>query len=417
MSPDIGHYQVYLLLFLTIFIFVIIYYLLRTIMALQKKKSAEQNAQTTQVGMVINTFHDLVGKLKEKEKELEALKKIAEDRASSVEIYNEHIFQSVPSGLVSFDRDLAVTKINAAARAILELGSKPAEGRSCRDLFESPILELIEQRQALSRDEVPYRTRSGKRIWIGLSISPLKDDAGKDIGRLLVFTDLTELKAFQSQMELRERLSSLGEMSAGIAHELRNPMAVISGYTKLLMKKSDEASRPAIEAIGREIEVMDRIITDFLSFAKPALPVLGDVPLHKVIRSSLESVHVPERTRIVVGGATPVIRADEVLLRQALNNLFQNACDAMPEGGTLDVQVSTGQEIAIRIADSGHGIPESIRAKIYLPFFTTKERGTGLGLSIVHQIITSHNGTLSLGDGHEGTVFVITFPMAMLVSG
>jgi signal transduction histidine kinase len=100
-------------------------------------------------------------------------------------------------------------------------------------------------------------------------MSPLKDSKNNTIGQLLVFTDLTELKAFQSQQELRERLSTLGEMSAGIAHEMRNPLAVISGYTKLLWKKADDSIRPAVESIEKEVAVMDRIITDFLSFAKP----------------------------------------------------------------------------------------------------------------------------------------------------
>jgi signal transduction histidine kinase len=270
----------------------------------------------------------------------------------------------------------------------------------------------------VERAEFGYTTQSGKRIWLGLNMSPLKDSSNDVIGQILVFTDLTELKAFQSQTELRERLFTLGEMSAGIAHELRNPMAVISGYTKILSKKVDASLISAVEAISKEVAVMDRIITDFLSFAKPKELVVTEVDLRELVNGcvtavsdGLEGISVVNDTAML-----PVIKADEVLLRQSFTNLLRNAVESMPEGGEMKISGSVKECLSISISDTGHGIPEEIRDKIFLPFYTTKERGTGLGLSIVHKIVVSHGGTIQVDTGGQGTTFTVKLPKGMIVS-
>ena len=384
---------------------------------LQKKKIDTKNKDSTQVGFVVDTFHDLVSRLKEKEKELEVLKKNAEERAFSIGIYNENILQSVPSGVVSFDQELRITKINSAAEKILDLKGEDIIGEQYSAIFNSPVTGIIERRKTVERAEIGYITHGGKRTWLGLNLSPLKDSSNSTIGQILVFTDLTELKAFQSQMELRERLSNLGEMSAGIAHELRNPLAVISGYTKILLKKVDDPLVPAVEAISKEVSVMDRIIADFLSFARPTELVLSDIDLAELINSCVKSVtDCTKGIQIIYNsGDLPLIRADEVLLRQSITNLLQNAAESMPDGGELKINSVVDDErcLNISISDAGHGIPEDIRDKIFLPFYTTKERGTGLGLSIVHKIVVSHGGNILVDTGEKGTTFTIRLPAGL----
>ncbi len=398
---------------LVVFLF---FYLLRTVSSYQRKKMNEQKKESSQVGFVVDTFHGLVSKLKEKERELEALKKDAEERATSIGIYNENIFQSVPSGVVSFDQNLMVTKINSAAEKILAIKGMHLVGGSHREVFGNPISEIIEKRKTVERAEVSYTTQAGKRVWLGLTLSPLKDKNDNIIGQILVFTDLTELKALHAQMELRERLSSLGEMSAGIAHELRNPMAVISGYTKILTKKVDGALLPTVEAISKEVAVMDRIISDFLSFAKPVDPLLTKFDLHELINDCIKALGpIADIIRVSYEtGGTLLIRADEVMLRQCITNLLLNAVEAMTDGGDLAIGVAEGDYLEIRISDTGHGIPEGIRDKIFMPFYTTKERGTGLGLSIVHKIVVSHGGSLNVDSSERGTVFRMRFPAEMI---
>lgn len=404
---------IFITLSLVVFI-LILFYVVRVITAYQKKNIESLHKDESQVGFVIGTFQDLVLKLKEKEKELEELTKRAEDRASSVEMYNEDILQSVPSGVVSFNEEMEVTKINAAAKKILEVTGGDVAGLKYTDVFGKPVCDIL-QNQHVERAEIAYVTKSGKRIWLGLNISPLKDSGGSIIGRILVFTDLTELKAFQSQMELRERLSTLGEMSAGIAHELRNPMAVIKGYTKLLMKKVDPGQVTAVEAISKEVGVMDRIITDFLSFAKPAEPMFAEVDLKELIEGCISTV-TDRRPEIYVSadtGELQVVKGDEIMLRQAFTNLLQNAVESMPDGGELRVisAVAGNGYLNITISDTGHGIPSNIKDKIFLPFFTTKEKGTGLGLPIVHKIIVAHGGTVKVDSDDKGAVFVVRFPL------
>lgn len=401
-------------LLITLFLF----YLLRLFAGIHKKNLESRNKDTTQVGFVVDTFHDLVSKLKEKERELEILKKNAEERASAIEIYDENILQSVPSGVVSFNQDLYITKINSAAENILDLKQYGVIGKKHNEIFNRPISEFIANRKTVERAEVSYVTHAGKRIWLGLTISPLKDSLNNIIGTILVFTDLTELKAFQSQMELRERLSTLGEMSAGIAHELRNPMAVISGYTKILSKKVDNALMPAVEAISREVAVMDRIISDFLSFAKPTELIPSNIDLKALIGSCINAlkdtagkIHISFNAVIL-----PVIKGDEVLLRQSVTNLLQNAIESMPDGGDLNINIYSDDYLNITVSDTGHGIPENIKDKIFLPFFTTKERGTGLGLSIVHKIVVSHGGTIQIDSGEKGTTFTIRLPKGIIVA-
>jgi len=227
-------HAVTLISIVTLLLFLFMYYLVRLLLDIQRKKMEAKSREVTQVGFVVDTFHELVSKLKEKELQLEDLMKDAEERAWSVELYNENILQSVPSGVVSFDYESRITKMNAAAEAILEMSESDVLMKKYQEVFHSPIVEMIDNRETIERAEISYSTGSRKRIWLGLNVSPLKDSSDNNIGQLLVFTDLTELKAFQHQKELRERLSTLGEMSAGIAHELRNPLAVISGYTRIL---------------------------------------------------------------------------------------------------------------------------------------------------------------------------------------
>ncbi len=380
----------------------------------RKQRESSKRKEETQVGFIVGTFHELVAKLKEKEKELENLRKKAEERADVVESYSEYILQSVPSGVISLDRDLTVTKVNAAAERILGLSAEDAIGKWYGDVFTEPLKSILDGRTGIQRGEIQYTVRSGKEIHIGLTVTPLLNEARDAIGRLIVFTDLTELKALEAQAELRDRLSSLGEMAAGMAHELRNPMAVIAGYTKMLSKKADPSLLHVVDSVAAEVAVMDRIITDFLSFARPTELNISSVDLDQLIRRCVARI-AEDRKDIRVHFDTkgmPAAAGDEILLRQAFTNLIQNAVEAMPQGGDLGFGFTReGGALEIAVSDSGHGIPEKIRNKIFLPFYTTKDRGTGLGLAIVHKIVVSHQGSIAVECSEEGTTFRIRLPI------
>jgi len=408
LKPEI----VFVLSFLFFLSVLVIFYILGMLIRSYGKKGITVK-DTSQVGFVVDTFHELVTKLKDKEKELEVLRQKAEDKATIIEGYNENILQSVPSGVISLDEALRVTKVNLSAEKILEIKRESTLGKYHTDVLNKPITDLLNDKKIIERGEITYLTPSGRRIWLGLTLSPLKDREDNIIGQILIFTDLTQLKALEAQMELRSRLSSLGEISAGIAHELRNPMAVIAGYTQLLSKKADPSLKPTVDAITTEINVMNRIISDFLSFAKPAELAISDVDLKKITENCIVTL-VRERNNIKVHldiENLPVIKGDEILLRQAFTNLIQNAVEAMPTGGDLTIKYATSNLLEVMVSDTGPGIAEDMADKIFLPFFTTKDRGTGLGLSLVQKIIVSHGGSISVDSSKRGATFRIRLPL------
>ncbi|HDH53220.1 MAG TPA: PAS domain S-box protein, partial [Nitrospirae bacterium] len=399
------------LLMILVFIVLIRVYILKQREAF---KTSGEGKEGSEVGFVVDTFHDLVARLKEKEKELEKLKAFAEEKAVRMEAYNENILQSVPSGVISVDNSTIITSINQAAEGILGIDAKEVIGRRFDEVFREPLTTLLSKDKTVSRAEYPYATDDRRHIWVGITTSQLKNTSGDKIGIIFVFTDLTDIKALQSQVELKQRLSQLGEMSAGISHELRNSMSVISGYAKLLSKKVEGSNKATVDAIQSEINIMDRIISELLAFAKPTFLNMEDVVINELIKETTAAVIDGNESVKVAVNSTDLlsVKADGVLLRQAFTNLFSNALDAMPDGGSIEVEMSfVNGKAEICIKDTGCGIPEEIKQKIFLPFYTTKQEGTGLGLALVHKIIVSHGGSIEVaGKEGEGTIFRIMLP-------
>ena len=419
---------------------VLTYLLARKFFLASGKKRQDTNGKS-EVGFVVDTFQDLVLKLKEKERELQELRAKAEKRADISENLGKNILESVPSGVISFNDALEITMVNSAAERIMGFRREQAIGRKHNEVLKGEISGLIEKNETVNRQELAFYSgmqggAKGRRLWVGFSVTPLFDTAGARIGLILVFTDLTELKTLERQAELRRRLSSLGEMAAGLAHELRNPMAVISGYSKMLLKAPSPAGetapareteraeasgmqRQAAQAIEKEVAAMNAIINGFLSFANPGTPAFETVDrlrLSTVLKTCLDAtlagVFPAVSASLSVCQEDFAIKADEILLKQAFMNLIQNAVQAMaPVGGRLDLEVRKKEnEVRISVSDTGPGIPEQIRQKVFLPFYTNKEGGTGLGLAIVHSIIQSHFGSIGIESADSGTTFLIKLP-------
>lgn len=416
-----------------------LYFILRVLFRPRKdlisqNVAADTSLKKEKVEFVIDTFSDLINKLKDKEDELERLRGAAEQRAYVAESYNEDILRCVGSGVLTFNMDRTITTFNQSSERILRRKSKEVLGLSCDEVFGTAnvLCHLIDDSmlsgKPVLRQEVELQRERMSNIWVGLSISHLKDKEGRRIGLIIVLTDLTEIKMLKEQGELRKRLSMLGEMSAGIAHELRSSMGTITGYVKILSKKfqEDQSSKEILSTIISEINSMDLIIKELLNYGKPVSLSLTKVDLIKIIRTAIDTaigrfsnikdiklevnIDVPDFLQVYI---------DEVLIRQALQNVIRNAVESMPEGGRLKVAVKEyrselfrptadiiGSElregVEIFISDSGSGIPEESLDKIFLPFYTTKPRGTGMGLALVHKIILTHGGNINV-DSREGT--------------
>ncbi|MCK9418013.1 MAG: ATP-binding protein [Nitrospirae bacterium] len=414
--------QPFFILMLGVLIVVIGSMLLWSIARRYRRELGMQNVErekTTDTSFIINAFQEVTKQLKEKEKELERLRALAEQRAENIETYNENILQCVTNGVMTFDKECHLATINRAALEMLCLHREQAMGKTAQELFgDSEIArmvhETLEKRVPSARMETML-DRPGGKLWLGYNTAVLMDRQAAALGVIVSFSDLTEVKRLLEQVELRERLTALGEMSAGIAHELRNPMAVISGYLTLLSKKNDPAGQETIRSIANEINGMNRIIGDLLTFARPASLNRVKVTIKEMITSCMAAVLQAKggnsRIETILKLADAEVSVDEVLMRQAFSNLLQNAVEAMPDGGTLTIEAKTNRDLKIVVRDTGIGIPSDKLKKIFLPFFTLKDTGVGMGLALVHKIVTSHGGRIEVKSREgQGTEFVVTLP-------
>ncbi len=362
--------------------------------------------------------------LKKKRKEL--MQK--QEDYNQLETFNRNIIQSLDSGLLTIDLNGRINFYNRTAEKILNLNGSGGKDLSVYHLFPKidEMIQVTSQRRDqdlpldYQRYETLFTTPSGKKIHLGFSISPLTNPEGAPIGHTLIFQDITKFKEMEEQMKRVDKMAAVGVLAAGMAHEIRNPLASLSGSIQMLRSELvlDESQRHLMDITLRESERLNALITDFLLFAHP--PQINRMPweISTLLQETIDllshsptchdGIHIsylPSRERIQA-----TIDADQ--MKQVFWNLLVNAAQAMPEGG--EIRVSTGKKgkwIRISIADSGKGIPPEEKEKIFEPFFTTKEGGTGLGLSIVHKIIENHNGIIKVeSDVGKGSTFTLFLP-------
>jgi signal transduction histidine kinase len=256
---------------------------------------------------------------------------------------------------------------------------------------------------------------------LGVTVSPLAG-AGDTRGAICLFSDLTDVVELEEQLRLKETLARLGELTAGIAHEFRNGLATIHGYSRLLDPAAlPEKYRPYVEGIRQEADALGSVVTNFLNFARPEQLVVAPVDLGPLARRVAEDLQreLPAGTHIDVSGAFATIDGDELLLRQVFSNLIRNAAEASEAAGrTPLIRISGSTDIShstcrVTFEDNGPGIPLAQRDKVFRPFFTTRSRGTGLGLAIVQKIVLTHHGRVTIGDSRTGGASIdLTFRVA-----
>jgi signal transduction histidine kinase len=249
------------------------------------------------------------------------------------------------------------------------------------------------------------------------------DDRSGLHGAICLFTDLTAIKELEEQLHLKESLATVGELTAGIAHEFRTGLATIHGYSKLLdLSMLPETYRPYVEAIRSEADALGQVVTNFLNFATPAKLTLSRIDLRAICERAAEEVRSEARALggdVTVRGEFGALDGDEVLLRQAFSNLLRNAVEACADASLAPVVVIRSESnraqgmTQVVIEDAGPGIPPAERERIFRPFVTSKRHGTGLGLALVQKIIVFHNGRIVAGDSPlGGASFHIVLPIA-----
>ena len=380
---------------------------------------------------VLETFQEVVAQLRAKQSELERLSARDAERAAAAEQFSERVVASLPSGLVAFDSAGRVTVLNAPARSILGLDGREG-GRDFRALLaRAPGLaemvgRCLETGELHRREEVSAAGEGGRARRLGVTVAPIDPKpGGRAHGVLCMLTDITEVAELREALARRRNLESLGEMSAGLAHEFKNALATLHGYAQLLQNAAlaEEVRASAGAALLQEVRGLSEMVTSFLNFARPRTPDPGDVSLRALLdacAADLRALFAERRVELAVGGEFPEVRADERMLRQALVNLLRNAAEAIPDGGArrrVAVRGSVERDDAgrawarVEVEDTGTGIAEEDLQRVFIPFFTTKTKGHGVGLALAHRVATDHGGTLSASNSPAGgALFTLRLP-------
>jgi two-component system sensor histidine kinase PilS (NtrC family) len=349
---------------------------------------------------------------------------LEEQRTAAADLLTLHedIVHCLTSGLITVDTNGKVMTMNQAAQDILGVPIPAAIGRPL-GRTSTPLAELLQQTpesRPARRGEVAQPVGKGELI-LGVSISPLYNHHYDVVGRILNFQDLTEMRTMERHVKRAERLAVIGGLAAGVAHEIRNPLASISGSIELLGKSpdADEDSRALMSIITREIDRLNNLITEFLEYARPRPPSLVDLDLPGLIDDTLRVFAQDPRFEDVTvdfelpEDEVPQLRADPEKLRQLVWNLLRNAAEAASDGGK-EVQIGIRLQesgLSLRVQDNGPGIPSELIDRVFDPFFTTKATGSGLGLATVHSIASEHGGSVNAQNlASGGAMFTVELP-------
>ncbi len=347
-----------------------------------------------------------------------------QDDFVKLEALNERIIRSIMSGLITLDGQNRVILFNPAAEDIFAIKSDQAIGKKITDVL--PLLrQYLENGTGSSPKagtkphkfvDLPYLRGDGERIFLRFSISPLWLPDGKQKGQILSFHDMTEVRQIEEEMKKVEGLALIGELAAGIAHEIRNPMASISGSIQMLKEglAKDDVNNRLMGIILREVNRLNHLVNDFLLFARPKPVNLQEFDLSQLTIESLElfknSGNWTDKLRLETDFRRDIrLVSDPEQIKQVLWNLFLNASDAMPHGGVVQVSADLvdgqnptelGQKLVkITVRDTGEGFSTKALSHLFTPFFTTKEGGSGLGLATVKRIVEGLKGRI-YGQNH-----------------
>jgi PAS domain S-box-containing protein len=334
----------------------------------------------------------------------------------------ENILQSSLDAIVVVDAQNRIKTWNEGARRIFGYEAEEVIGQSYDVLLareERKTSEaMLQQPGSLRRVECVHQAKDGRRLIVEISAASLKDKKGRPIGRSCITRDITDLKSMQQELVRTQSLAVVGELAATVAHEIKNPLAGISGAIQVLaegMPKND-GRREIVGEILDQVRRLDTTVRDLLNFARPITPSLRNLELGESISSVWKMLAPQSEAKgirfSVEGDVAACVNGDPLLLRQVWVNLFQNSIEAMSQGGELRVAITAGPRVRVEIRDTGNGIDPSAVDKIWRPFFTTKTRGTGLGLPIVKKIIEAHGGRIWCeSEPKKRTSFYVEIPL------
>ncbi|MBI5182856.1 MAG: PAS domain S-box protein [Nitrospinae bacterium] len=360
----------------------------------------------------------------------ERLKKVREELKEKsgdlieLQRFHENVVRSIGSGLLTTDLKGGITSFNQAGEGISGYKFEEVKGLSCPDLFDLPEISMVFKEPIMIgnnpyRCEGIFRRKDGRKIYIGISFSLLRDEMDRVKGVISIFQDITKVKEMEERVARAERFAAIGKISAGIAHEIRNPLASMSGSIQVLKDELtlDGENRRLMEIVVRETDRLNMIIKEFLGYANPKPLRSRRCNINKIIEETLtllkHSREYNPKIELVISNKIEIwAEIDPEQMKQVFWNLSINAIQAMPDGGKLEITTSynnqdhidrdnignplSRQRVKMVFHDTGIGISKEDMAKIFDPFFTTKEGGTGLGLATVYRIIEDHGGSIGI---------------------
>jgi two-component system, NtrC family, sensor kinase len=353
-----------------------------------------------------------------------------EQKAAQIERlkdFSENIVESMSVGVLAVDFSGAVESWNTQLEGLIGVPREEAVGRKIEDVLPSELVAEITARSGDERISSLYKfhmqNREGRNLVVNVSIAPLVGKSGDRIGRLVLFDDVTQRMRLEEQVFQNEKLTSLGLLAAGVAHEVNTPLAVISNYIQMLAKQlpSGDPRHQLIEKVVKQTFRASEIVNNLLNFSRTGATEFTEVNLNSVVEEVLTLVAHPFRTGQVqvtrnLQQELPAVLGSTNKLQQVFLNLFLNARDAMPSGGVVEIRTAAHNgSVEVEIIDSGAGIPRENLNRIFDPFFTTKSsgRGTGLGLSVSYGIVKEHAGKVDVrSTPGKGTSFRLEFPVA-----
>ena len=360
-----------------------------------------------------------------------------ERRAGELEIlkeFNESIVESINVGLMAVDLNGSITRLNSALEEIFSLTRDEAVGKNVEDLFAEDFADTLHQvlgpdgwhlRQTRQIYKMHTATRAGRALVLNIALAPLCADSDEQTGALVVFEDVTQRLHLEEQLQQREKLSSIGLLAAGVAHEVNTPLTGVSSYTQMLlnMLPENDPKHALLLKVKRQADRATEIVNNLLNFSRTGSAAeFAGVDIHRVLDDTLQLLEPQlRRSQIEIvrdyAENLPQVHGNSVKLQQVFTNLILNARDSIANGsGRITLATRKGDDdglLLIEVADSGVGIAPEDVAKIYDPFFTTKGvgRGTGLGLAVTYGIVQEHSGHINVSSTPGlGTTFRITLP-------
>jgi two-component system sensor histidine kinase HydH len=329
------------------------------------------------------------------------------------------VVTSLPLGLITSDPAGKVVMVNGQALTMLAL---PAAAdmtlAALGGLDWNQVIGALKRQEKVLEREALLQAHNGRQTPVSLSASRIYNEDNIFLGHLFILRDIGEVKRLQDELRRSERLSALGSLAAGVAHEIRNPLGSIKGLATYIAGKKAEGVSEAAKTMINEVNRLNGVVAELLEFARPGRVALSAMDVNQVAERALRLAEADIKTKqieavFIPAKTLPPVMLNQEKLTQALLNLFLNAVQAMEPGGKLEVTIEAAENSCnIIISDNGCGMSAEVQSAVFTPYFTTKPAGTGLGLAIVHQIIEAHQGAISLKSAPgEGSTFTVNLPV------